>query len=181
MIANETNTPKRKRVQKRTPSASQASREARKIAASILEVLGGARTPTEAAGALEVSVPRYYALEARAIEGLLGACEPRKLGPRPSPQKRIAELEQEVERLERECARKQALVRTAQRAIGLPAAPSSNGKKAKATKRRRKPRVRALRAAKVLRPADEEPVRDVAIEAETVLSEDETIGDRRSA
>jgi hypothetical protein len=42
-------------------------------AAAILEVLAGARTPTEAATALAVSLPRYYQLESRALEGLVAA------------------------------------------------------------------------------------------------------------
>ena len=49
--------------------------EAKRLCATILEVLGGLRTPTDAAGALSLSVPRYYALEARALEGLLRACQ----------------------------------------------------------------------------------------------------------
>jgi hypothetical protein len=35
-------------------------RDAQRQAAVILEVLAGARTPTQAAAALNVSVPRYY-------------------------------------------------------------------------------------------------------------------------
>src|SRR5947209_17562740 len=56
------------------------SREARQRAAAILEVLAGARSPTEAAQALGVSLPRYYLLEARALGGLLAACEPQPPG-----------------------------------------------------------------------------------------------------
>ena len=37
-----------------------ASAEAKRVAAAILEVLAGARTPTEAAQALGLSLPRYY-------------------------------------------------------------------------------------------------------------------------
>src|SRR5207237_1267514 len=54
----------------------EASRQARRLAAMVLEVLAGARTPTEAAQALELCVPRYYQLESRALRGLLAACEP---------------------------------------------------------------------------------------------------------
>jgi hypothetical protein len=36
-----------------------ASAEAKRVAAAILEVLAGARTPTEAAQALGLSLPRY--------------------------------------------------------------------------------------------------------------------------
>jgi len=39
------------------------SATAKRLAAAILEVLAGARTPTEAAQTLELSLPRYYQLE----------------------------------------------------------------------------------------------------------------------
>src|SRR5260370_40572180 len=47
-----------------------ASTEAKRLAAAILEVLAGARTPTEAAQVLALSLPRYYLLEARALHGI---------------------------------------------------------------------------------------------------------------
>lgn len=47
----------------------QATSDARRRAAAVLEVLAGARTPTQAAEALGVSLPRYYLLEQRAIGG----------------------------------------------------------------------------------------------------------------
>ena len=56
------------------------SREAQQLAAVILEVLAGVRTPTQAAAVLGFSVPRYYLWEQRAIEGLARACEPRPKG-----------------------------------------------------------------------------------------------------
>ena len=43
------------------------SREAQRFAAAILEVLAGVRTPTDAAAALGISVPRYYLWEQRAL------------------------------------------------------------------------------------------------------------------
>src|SRR5438270_790739 len=46
----------------------QSSREAQRAAALILEVLAGGRTPTQAAEALSVSLPRYYQLETRAVD-----------------------------------------------------------------------------------------------------------------
>ncbi len=57
-----------------------ASREAQRLAAAILEVLAGVRTPTDAAAALEISLPRYYLWEQRALAGLVAACEPRPVG-----------------------------------------------------------------------------------------------------
>src|SRR5215831_6469929 len=56
------------------------SRDARKVAAVILEVLAGIRTPAQAAAALGVGVPRYYHLEGRAVRGLVEGCEPRPRG-----------------------------------------------------------------------------------------------------
>src|SRR5262245_6994852 len=54
--------------------------EARRLAAVILEVLAGGRTPTEAAQSLGISPPRYYALEQRALTGLVSACRRRQRG-----------------------------------------------------------------------------------------------------
>src|SRR5262245_22521934 len=75
------------------------SQEARLMAAVILEVLAGVRTPTDAAAALGVSLPRYYALEVRALEGLLRACERRPRGRRLTAEREVGKLRREVERL----------------------------------------------------------------------------------
>jgi hypothetical protein len=141
-----------KAVGQRRPEP-ERSREAKQRAAAILEVLAGARTPTEAARALGVSLSRYYLLEEKALAGLLAACEPLPRGPGHNDGRRCAVLEQECQRWQRECARQQALVRAAQRTIGLappPAPPKDKGKK-----RRRRPVVRALQAAAGLRPPEE--------------------------
>lgn len=127
------------------PRVEVGSLEARKTACLILEVLGGLRTPTDAAKALGVSSQRYYGLEAQALEGLVQACERRGAGRQRGPDGRIAALEAKVVQLERECARRQALIRVSQRTLGLakpadPPAPSSG-------KRRRRPAIRALKAA----------------------------------
>lgn len=129
---------------------SQATPEARRWAAAVLEVLAGVRTPTEAAEALAVSLPRYYAVELRALHGLLAGCEPRPVGRVRSPQSQLQALQKECERLRRQAARQQALLRVAQRAVGLPTATANGktagGKEAGAKKgRRRRPRARALR------------------------------------
>jgi hypothetical protein len=130
-----------------------ASAEARKRAAVILEVLAGTRTPTQAAEAIGVSLPRYYLLEVQALHGLLLACEPRSLGRQQSAESALAALRRECEQLRRDCARQQALVRAAQRTIGLPppapTKPEKNGKQ-----RRRRPMARALRAAARLQPVE---------------------------
>ena len=133
--------------------------EARRLCVVILEVLAGARTPTDAAGTLGVSPPRYYALESRALGGLLEACRRRSKGPRRTPERDNVRLRREVDRLTRECARTQALLRSAQRAMGI-SAPAAQPKKPEvgSKKRKRRPVVRALRAAKVLRSEPRIPV-----------------------
>ena len=66
-------TSKERRRRSRVPRlrAEDPGAEAKRISSAILEVLAGARTPVDAAGALGVTLPRYYALEARALEGFL--------------------------------------------------------------------------------------------------------------
>jgi hypothetical protein len=141
------------------------SAEANRRAAVILTVLAGERLPSEAAEVLGVSVTHYYILERKALEGLLGACERKPQGPPgPSAEQQVQRLEKQLEQARRECRRQAALVRSTQRALGLPAgavAPGkakskpkdsgdSNGKSAGRKRRRRKPAVRALRAAETL-------------------------------
>ena len=150
------------------------SREAQRVAAVILEVLDGMRTPTEAAAVVGLSVPRYYLREQRALEGLVRACEPRPKGQVISQRHQIAVLEKEVARLRQDCARQQALVRASQRTIGLAASPPSAAKPpakpsgkvaggtaqrsagnatAGKTKRKRRPVARALKAVAALQAA----------------------------
>jgi hypothetical protein len=137
-----------------------ASSPAKRQAAAILEVLAGVLRPAEAAKLLETSLPRYYLWEKRALAGLLAACEPAPRGPRLDVARQIATLQRENRRLQRECARQQALVRAAERGLGLarlsllksPAKqqeepPGSNGKR----RRARRPTVRALKASQRLR------------------------------
>lgn len=134
------------------PRMNEASREARKMAAAILEVMGGARLPSDAAKALGISLPRYYLLESRALNGLLFACEPRRIGRVRSTESELTAARKEVQQLKQECARYSALVRAAQRTIGLsqpqPFKPGENGKGKRG--RKRNPTVRALKAAALL-------------------------------
>jgi hypothetical protein len=126
----------------------QSSREARQLAAVILDVLAGSRTPQQAAEALSLSLPRYYQLEARALAGLIGACEARPRGRQVEAAAELARANKEVERLRRELSRTQALVRLTQRTIGVtPPATVKPGTR----KRNRRPVVRALRRAESLR------------------------------
>jgi hypothetical protein len=137
-------------VKKFQTTLTQSSKDAKQRAAAILEVLAGGRTPTQAAQALGVSLGRYYLLEDKALAALVAACEPQPRGPSPDGARRVASLERECERWQRECTRQQALVRAAQRSIGL-AAPPASAAKDKGKKRRRRPVVRALAAAERLR------------------------------
>jgi hypothetical protein len=94
---------------------------------------------------LQVSLPRYYQVETRALQGLLAACEPRPKGRQPETAHELATLQQHNARLQREVARQQALVRVAQRVVGVPPAapaPKTSGKK----KRQRKARALTMAA-----------------------------------
>jgi hypothetical protein len=124
------------------------SREAKRLAAVLLDVLTGSRTPPQAAEALGVSLPRYYQLEERGFRGLVDACEARPRGRQPDVQAELDALRKENERLKRELVRQQSLVRLTQRTVGVapPAPAKETGKK-----RKTKPRVRALKRAEALR------------------------------
>lgn len=139
----------------------EASREARRVAATVLEVLAGARTPTEAAQALDLSVPRYYQLETRALHGLLAACEPSPKGRVPGLAQELALVQRDKERLQREVLRQQALVRAAQRTVGLP--PPALPKNARKNKTRRRRLARALNLAERLHNANQDPTPAEAI------------------
>lgn len=144
----------RPRKAKASHSVRGGTSEANRLAVVILEVLAGERTPTEAAALLELSLPRYYQLETRAVEGLVAALEPRPLGKQPSLQTRVDKLQKQLDEAQRQTARQQALLRAAQRSLGLKHPAADNAKKAeKASPRRRKrrPTVRALKAADALK------------------------------
>jgi hypothetical protein len=139
-----------------------AGHEAQRLAAAILEVLAGVRTPSQAAETLGISLPRYFQIETRALQALVAGCEPRPRGPGRSADQELAALQRQHERLQRELSRLQTLVRLAQRTIGLapPKAPVNQPSgKDKSTKRRRRPVVRALRAAETLQRRSQETPR----------------------
>lgn len=145
--------PEKKARRGRQPGAPQlksGSSEAKQRAAAVLEVLAGERLPSEAAAELGISVPCYYLLEIRALKAFLTGCEPaeQRKGRQINPDKKIQQLELENRRLKRDVARQQALLRVAQRTIGLSAARRTP---AKGERRRRRPTVRALRAVHDLR------------------------------
>jgi hypothetical protein len=136
------------------------SRDTRRLAAAILEVLAGVRTPVEAAQQLDISVTRYYIDEGRALQGLVAACAPRPRGRVRTPDSELAALQRECDQLRRQSARLQALLRVAQRTVGLTPtpAPAAKSDRAGSKKRRpRKPTARALKAAAALQEAEAVP------------------------
>lgn len=131
---------------KKSPSGSP---EARRRASAVLEVLAGALSPSEAAEVLGCSSTRYYGIEAKALDGMVSACEPRPAGRIRTPERELEALRKSYAKLERECARYKALCRVAQRTAGLSAAKVKQAK-ARPGKRKRKPTVRALKLSKQL-------------------------------
>lgn len=107
---------------------------ARKAAVVVLEALSGVLSTAEAGQALGVSLSRYYQLEARALEGMLQALEPRPRGPQKTAESELKALKAEKRELERELRRHRSLLRAAQRSVGLSGqAPG----RAKAARKRR--------------------------------------------
>jgi len=150
------------RKPKGSHSVQGGSSEANRQAVVILEVLAGVKTPTQAAADLGISLPRYYQLETRALEGLVAALEPRPKGKQPLPANQIAALQRELEQARRACARQQALARVAQRTLAVKLTPrpkaqppqAAAGKSAeprdRGGRRKRRPAVRALKAVQAL-------------------------------
>ena len=135
------------------------SREARRAAAVVLEVLAGLRKPADAAKALGITVTHYYVVETRGLQGLVTALEPVARGKKPDLTKVMERAAREKRRLEAELSRSRTLPRMAQRAIGIPAvaAPPVRGKagaaKGEGRKGSRRPRVRATKAIEAFRRA----------------------------
>ena len=164
-----TSTARPRKVPKKPHGIQGGSSEANRFAVVILEVLAGGRTPGDAAKALGVTPPRYYQLETRALEGLVAALEPRPIGKQPSLEGRIAQLEKALGEARRECLRQQALVRAAQRSLGIKPPVVADGKQADkegAGHKKRRPAVRALKAARRLAQDTRRP------EAETLQPEE---------
>lgn len=138
----------RKKMEKK--GGIEASAQAKRTAHTVLEVLSGLKGPPEGAEALSISLPRYYALETRALEGLVKALEPREKGKRtPSVLSRLESAEKERDRLQAELARTRSLVRLTQRAVGL-SSKQGKGKGADKDGKGKKKRRRANRKRKVL-------------------------------
>jgi hypothetical protein len=149
-----TNTkPESKPAAKRISRPARTPSEAQRLAATILEVLAGMRSPPDASQALAISLPRYYQLEARALAGLVAALAPRSMGKQPSLENRVKLLEKQLAAAHRQCARQEALVRVTQRTLGLAiatSAKSSAPERDPLGRKIRRPVVRALKAARSL-------------------------------
>jgi len=108
----------KKRAKKKPPLS--GGMEAKSLAAGILEVMSGERGPAEVSEALGISTMRYYALEERAIQGMVKSLEARPRGRKAaSPEDAIAKLEKERDRLKRELCRSQALLRVVRKSVRL--------------------------------------------------------------
>ena len=110
------------------------SEQARRNAALMLQSLSGACGPLEAARGMGVALARYYQLEARVLQAIVSALEPRRRGRQESAESRERKSVERVRSLERELHRYQALYRTVQKTVGVaPSAASKpeekNGKK----------------------------------------------------
>jgi hypothetical protein len=138
-------------VSGRPASPLPGSERARRHAAAIVSVLSGESTTARACEMMEVSLPRYYQLETRALLGMVAALEPRAKGGR-TPEKEIEAVRKENARLAREVSRLQSLVRMSHRALGGPA-----GKKEKGSKPTRKPKRGRRAIARLVRPGEDGP------------------------
>ena len=139
--------------------------DARRRAAAVLEVLAGLRTPQQAADELGISLPTYFNLEIRAMRGLTFACCAQPPGRQQTLAPKLRQAQSRLAELEQQMGRYQALLRTAQRSVGLappvPVKPPAGARRAP-----RKPSVRAMRTIKALRqdqPTADEP----AVSADT--------------
>src|SRR5512138_3124605 len=125
------------------------SEGAKRLAAGVLEVMSGERGPNEVSEALGISSMRYYALEDRALRGMVRALEPVPRGRKAvSSEDALAKAEKERDRLRRELGRAQALLRLVRKSVKL------EGKVDPKRKPRRKNKGRAGKLiARLVKPA----------------------------
>jgi hypothetical protein len=111
----------------------------------MLEVWSGVRTTQAASEAMGIAVTRFYQLEARALQMVVSAMEPRKRGRQRTAESELGKLAAEKQRLQRDLERFQALYRTSQRSLGVAIAkvPPPQKNAAPGSKRKRGPRKRA--------------------------------------
>ena len=125
--------------------AVRGSDAARRSAALLLEAWCGVRSTQSASEAMGVALPRFYHLEARALQLLVSAMEPRPRGRQRTTESEVGRLKVEIQRLRREVERYQALYRTSQRSLGIAFArlPEPQKNPAPGSRRRRGPRKKA--------------------------------------
>ena len=125
--------------------AVRGSDAARRLAALLLEAWSGVRSTQSASDAMGVALTRFYQLEARALQMIVQAMEPRQRGRQKTVESEVAKLKAEKQRLLRDVERFQSLYRTSQRSLGVAVAKSPEPEKnaAPGGKRRRGPRQKA--------------------------------------
>ena len=96
----------------------------------ILSVLSGEKPVSDAIEEAQISRQLYYDLESRALSGMLSALTPTSEGPgAPTAQGRIAELEQQVQRLEQEKRRAERLLMLTRQMIKAGGVKTAAGRK----------------------------------------------------
>jgi hypothetical protein len=125
--------------------AVRGSDAARRLAALLIEGWSGVRSTQSASDAMGVALTRFYQLEARALQAIVAAMEPRSRGRQRTAESEVAKLKAEKQRLLRDVERFQSLYRTSQRALGIAVAkpPEKGNTPAPGGKRKRGPRKRA--------------------------------------
>jgi len=132
------------RMQPMGAKSVRGSDAARRLAALLLEAWSGVRSTVSASEAMGVALTRFYQLEARALQMIVSAMEPRPRGRQRTAESEVAKLKAEKQRLVRDAERFQSLYRTAQRALGIAVAkPPEKGDNPPGGKRKRGPRKRA--------------------------------------
>jgi len=144
---------RRDKTLERNLELTQVTPESRRQAACVLEVLAGLRTPEQAAEAMGLTLQSYYNVETRALRGLIHGCTPTPPGRTMVLLKQVRGLETKCAELQRQVGRYQALLRNAQRSVGLLAVAQQPPGKTPG-KRKRRPVARALRSIEVLQRGD---------------------------
>ncbi|HEX6813061.1 MAG TPA: hypothetical protein VF384_15660 [Planctomycetota bacterium] len=136
---------KKPRVKPMGVKSVRGSDAARRLTALLLEAWSGVRSTQSASDAMGVALPRFYQLEARALQMIVQAMEPRPRGRQRTAESELARLKAEKQRLVRDAERLQSLYRTAQRALGIAVAKpvAKSDTPAPGGKRKRGPRKRA--------------------------------------
>ena len=138
---------KKQRQQPMGAKAVRGSEAARRHAALLLEAWSGVRSTQSASDAMGIALTRFYQLEARALQAIVDAMEPRPRGRQRTAESEISKLKAEKQRLVRDAERFQSLYRTSQRALGIAVAKAPEKGQTPVAggtgKRKRGPRKRA--------------------------------------